>query len=175
MNNCFDIKKTFATALLVLPGILTFCQTAFSLPDDDQQEVAIEGGSLELYPDQGLWIIRENAEGLAHIKQGSMEIFGSEIRLEIVDGELNKANATGTPARFQQQPAVDQAIVHLSGHTLDYDNGTRMLNIDGDAKYSQARDSLNGLHIDYNLDTREVNASGQVQIKILPNRPADQP
>lgn len=178
MNNCIDIKKFGTTLLLIVSGMVCFSQATIALPEDAKQETLIEGGTSELDFARGVYIIRENAEGLAHIKQGSLEIFGSEIRLEIIDGVLKKAVATGTPARFQQQPAIDQAVVFLSGRTLDYDINTRMLNVEGDASYSQDGNTLNGLHIDYHLDTRKVNATASagenVQIVIKPP-PADQP
>ena len=178
MNNCIDINKLCTRVLLTFSGMLVFSQITFALPEDAHQETTIAGGSVELYPDQGLYIIRENAEGLAHIKQGSMEISGSEIRLEITDRILSKATAIGQPARFQQQPTIDQAVVFLSGHNLDYDNSKRLLNIDGEASYTQAGNTLNSLHIDYHLDTRKVNATARegesVQIK-LPPPPAAQP
>ena len=178
MNKCIDMKKICTAFLLVVPGMVIFSPATIALPEDANQEIKIDGGSGGFSPDQGLYIIREDAKGLAHIKQGTMEIFASEIRAEIIDGVLNKATAIGAPARFQQQPAVDQAIIYLSGHSLDYDNSKRTLNIDGEASYSQAGNTLNSLHIDYNLDTGDVNAEAsegeRVQI-VIPPRPADEP
>jgi lipopolysaccharide export system protein LptA len=178
MNNRFGISKICTAVLLMASGLIIFGQNASALPEDANQKASFEGGSLEYFPDQGEVILRENVEGLAHIKQGSMEIFASEIRLVLIDGVVSKATAVGMPARFQQQPALDQAIVYLSGHTLDYDNGSRMLNIDGEATYTQAGNTLNGLHIDYNLDTRKVNAKARegesVQMLITPAS-TDQP
>jgi lipopolysaccharide export system protein LptA len=178
MNACIDIRKTCTTFLLMVSGMLIFSPATNALPEDANQEITIVGGSGGVSPDQGLYIIREDAEGLAHIKQGSMEIFASEIRTEIIDGVLNKATAVGTPARFQQQPTIDQAIIYLSGHTLDYDNSKRMLNIDGEAHYEQAGQTLDGRHIDYNLDTGDANAEANEgeRVKIvIPPPPAAQP
>src|SRR5688500_7429289 len=173
---CIEIRKIFATVLLTCVGMVS--QSTLALPEDANQEIIIEGGSGGFNPDQGLYILNGDAEGLAHVKQGTMEIFGSEIRVEITDGVVTKATAIGSPARFQQQPKVDQAIVHLSGQTLDYDNSKRMLNIDGDAKFSQAGHTVDGPHMDYNLDTGDVNATAsegkRVQI-VVPPRSPDQP
>lgn len=174
MNDRIRIQKISTSILLMASCAFMFGHAVFALPEDAKQEISIEGGTSELNFDQEIYIIREDANGLAHIKQGSMEIFGSEIRLEMVDGVLNKAIATGTPARFQQQPAADQAVVYITGLTLDYDNGTRTLNIDGDASYSQAGNTLNGLHIDYNLDTRQVNAAAGENEKVKIVIPAPQ-
>ena len=88
-----------------------------------------------------------------------MEIFGTEIRIEYKDDMLKRVIATGAPARFQQQPAADQAVIHASGQTLDYDNSRRMLNVDVEAEFNQAGNVLSGHHIDYNLDTRNANAT----------------
>jgi lipopolysaccharide export system protein LptA len=178
MNNCVDIKKNCLAFLLMVSGMFMFSHAASALPDDANQEIQIEGGTSELDLANGLYIIRENAESLAHIKQGSMEIFGSEIRLEIVARVLNKATAIGTPARFQQQPDVDEPMVYISGHTLDYDNSTRLLNIDGEATYTQGDIAVNGLHIDYHLDTREAKTTarpGETVKMIITPASTDQP
>jgi len=177
MNACIDTRKICTGFLLMVSGMLIFSQPINALPDDANQAITIEGGSGGFSPDQGLYIIREDADGLAHIKQGSMEIFASEIRAEIIDGVLTKATAIGMPARFQQQPTIDQAIIYLSGHTLDYDNSKRVLNIDGEASYEQAGKTLDGRHIDYNLDTGDANAEAEQgeRVKIVIPPPAAQP
>jgi lipopolysaccharide export system protein LptA len=177
MISCIDIMKIKASVLFIFLAVIS--RPTLALPDDAEQGIVIEGGASELDFAQGLYVIRENAEGLAHIKQGSLEIFGSEIRVEIVDRRvIKKATATGTPARFQQQPDIDEPIVYISGLTLDYDNNTRMLNIDGEASYRQGKTTLDGLHIDYHLDTRDAHAtadeSGTV-ILVFPPASVEEP
>lgn len=162
MNNCNDDKFISRTVLRVTALALALASSAsFGLPDDQNQQIDIEALSSEINLNQGLYIYRGTDAEPARITQGSMQISGTEIRIERPPGGvLNKVTATGTPARFQQQPEVDQAVVHASGHTLDYDNGERMLNIDGEAELNQEGNVITAQHIDYNLDSRNANATG---------------
>ena len=159
MNNCTGKKSSSGTAVLAFTGVMLLSASVLALPEDQNQQINVEAGSSEINLDQGLYIHRGTDTSPAHITQGSMEIFGTEIRIEYREGALKRVTATGTPARFQQQPAVDQGIIHASGHTLDYDNAKRMLSIDVEAEFNQSGNILSGHHIDYNLDTRSANAS----------------
>ncbi len=147
-------------AALLLAVLLPICATA--LPEDAAQEIVVDAASTELFLDQGLVVYKGTAENPARITQGSLVISGSEIRLERADdGSLEKITATGIPARFEQQPAVDQGVVQASGETLVFDNSARLLTLDVSAEFSQTGNVLTGHHIDYNLDTRRASATSR--------------
>jgi lipopolysaccharide export system protein LptA len=135
---------------------------ALALPEDATQEIVIEAGSSELYLDRGLLIYRGSAGTPARITQGTMVITGEEIRIER-DGErsLKKVTATGKPARFQQQPALDQEVLHVSGETLSFDNVEQTLSVDVQAEFTQADTTLTGHHIDYDLESRSAATTGR--------------
>lgn len=176
MNNCIRIKTIFPRRLAAL--ILSVASSvAFALPDDQNQQIDVEAVSSEINLNEGLYIYRGTDASPARIIQGSMQISGTEIRIERPGGVLAKVTATGAPARFQQQPEVDQAVIHASGHTLDYDTSKRMLNIDGEAQFNQEGNVISAHHIDYNLDTRNANAtsSGESVRMSLPPRAPDTP
>jgi lipopolysaccharide export system protein LptA len=149
-------------AALLLTALLP--AFAFGLPDDAEQQIVVDSLYNELLFDQGLFIYRGTADKPARITQGSLEISGTEIRLEKeTDGSLRKVTVTGTPARFQQQPAVDQDIVHASGLTIVFDNAAQLLTIDESAELSQAGNVLTHQHIEYNLETRSASSSGSAE------------
>jgi lipopolysaccharide export system protein LptA len=151
------VAQLFASLLpaTLLPAL------AFGLPDDAEQLIVVDSLYNELLFDQGLFVYRGTAEQPARITQGSLEISGIEIRLEKAsDGSLRKVTVTGTPARFQQQPAADQEIVHASGLTIVFDNGAQLLTLDESAELSQAGNVLTHQHIEYNLETRSASSSG---------------
>src|SRR5690606_818334 len=109
----------------------------------------------------------------ASVTQGSMMISGLELTVQRGDeGELLKVTASGSPARYQQQPEADQAIVHASGITLTYDNVASMVTADEDARFSQGETVLTGHHIEYNLETRRASfsrsPSEQIRIPLPP-------
>lgn len=150
-----ELRLTALLLTVLLPA------GASALPDDAAQEIVADYSTIELFLDQGLVVYHGDTAKPARITQGSLVIDGNEIRLERSEaGSLKKVTATGSPARFQQQPATDQAVVHASGLTLVFDNDARMLTLDEKAEFSQAGNVLTHQHIEYNLDTRSAAASG---------------
>jgi lipopolysaccharide export system protein LptA len=133
-----------------------------ALPEDDAQEIlSSDYASIELALDEGELVQKAHADRPTCITQGTRVICGAEIRIQRADdGSLRKITSIGTPARFQQQPAANQEVAHFNGQTLVFDNEARLLTIDGDAKFSQGKNELSHQHIEYNLDTRRISATG---------------
>jgi lipopolysaccharide export system protein LptA len=140
-------------AALLAPG-------AFALPEDAQQTLTIQADSSEMFLDRGYFVYRGKPDQYATITQGSMAISGLEIIVERLDGAIAKVTATGAPARFQQQPELNQAVVYASGNTLVFDNVAQLFTADENAEFIQGGDKFNGYHIEYDLSTRSINATG---------------
>ncbi len=156
LHHAPDLRRTL---FFLVAGLLPVC--AFALPEDAQQEISADYSSIDVFMDQGLFVYTGSAEKPTCITQGTLKICGAEIRLERAeDGSLRKVTATGSPARFQQQPAADQELVHASGQTLVFDNVAQLVTADEDAEFSQAGNVLTHQHIEYNIATRRYSASG---------------
>jgi len=175
MNNKLNKVTALAMRIACTLACLAICRPLLALPEDASQPIVVEAGSSELYLDEGLIIHRGSAASPARIIQGSMQIEGAEIRIvRGEDGSLRQVTATGTPARFQQQPAADQELVYASGLTLDYNNNTRVLTLSEQAEFIQAGNTLNGHTIEYDMSSRRANATSndasgnQVQMVITP-------
>lgn len=169
------------------PGI--FRQAAFvalfllsaganALPEDASQQIDIDANSNQVDLDLGLVIYRGTPETPVRVSQGSMLITGTEVRIEMRDGALQRATAIGSPARFQQQPAADKAIVHVSGQTLTFDNAAQVLTADVAVELIQAGYTVNANHIDYDIKAGRANATGspdgeQTRTTIPPQTPAN--
>jgi lipopolysaccharide transport protein LptA len=142
-----------------------------------EQEVLSDFEFIELFPNEGLTILKGAADKPACIDQGTMRICGNEIRLEQADdGSLKKVTATGAPVRFQQQVEADQELSYLSGQVLVFDNTGQLLTVDGDAEFSQAGNVLTHDHIEYDLESGRVSANssndgerGQMMVSPQPN------
>jgi lipopolysaccharide export system protein LptA len=165
-----------ASLIQVLLGCLLWSSAAMALPEDASQPIDVDAESYEGLLDEGLSIFHGTAENPATITQGTMVISGTEIRIERHEGVLQKVTATGTPARYQQQPAADQELVHASGLSLVFDNAAQLLTIDEQAELIQAGDTFNSHHIEYDMQARRVNASGspdgeRVRLTIPPRPP----
>jgi lipopolysaccharide export system protein LptA len=132
---------------------------ALALPEDRQQPLQVVSDSYEAFLDRGVFVYRGTP---AVATQGTMKISGLEITVERrEDGVFTKVTATGMPARFQEQPEADQAIVHVSGNTLVFDNTAQLITADGNAESVQAGNTLSGSHIQYNIQTRTATANAR--------------
>lgn len=157
INSC--VPRSVGRLVLALSGM--FISTLLSaLPEDATQPIVVESGSSEIYLGEGLIIHRGSPDKPARITQGSIKIEGTEIRIEQgSDGALRLLTASGTPARFQQQPEADQEIVYANGLTLSFDNDTQILTLAEEAEFIQAGNTLSGQLIEYDMNARRANAS----------------
>ncbi len=145
---------------LLLTGLCFLPVVAAGLPDDADQPFIISASSNEIMFDQGIAIYYGDENQPAEISQGSLRIRGQQITVERSDGILQSVTASGSPARFQQQPALDQAVVHGSGENLSYDNVRRLVAIEGNAELSQAGNIITGERIEYDIAARRASAQG---------------
>ena len=151
---------TARRASLVLTATLLVSSFAWGLPEDEQQPLEIQSSSNEMFLDLGYFIYRGTQAQPAVATQGSMKISGVEIIVERGADGIAKVTATGSPARFQQQPEANQAIVHARGKVLVFDNVSRLVTADEEAEFDQGGNTLSGHHIEYDMQTRRVSASG---------------
>lgn len=142
--------------VLLLLGLIP--ATAGALPDDREQPIEIDALSSETLLDEGLTIYYGSSEDPAVITQGSMRIAGEEITVKRADGRVEAITVTGAPARFEQQPAVDEAVIQGSGRTVTYDRAAQLLTIEEDARLMQAGNTLNGYHVEYDMAANRVDA-----------------
>lgn len=142
--------------VLILLGLLP--ASAGALPDDREQPINIDASSYEVFMDEGLTIYYGSEEEPAVLTQGSMRIAGEEITTKSADRVVQVITVTGTPARFEQQPAVDEAVVHGSGRTVTYDSTAQLLTIEEGASLKQGGNTLNGYHVEYDMEANRVNA-----------------
>jgi lipopolysaccharide transport protein LptA len=142
--------------LVALSCALPIC--SYALPEDDAQQIASgDYASLEYSLDTGEMVQKAHAGQTTCITQGSREICGVEIRIELTENDvLKKVTATGMPARFAVQPEANQEVAHFAGRTLVFDNEARLLTIDGDAEFSQGNTAMSHEHIEYDLNTRNI-------------------
>jgi lipopolysaccharide export system protein LptA len=134
---------------------------AYALPEDAEQPIDVDADRTEMFLNEGLIVYTGAQNAPACITQGTLKICGGEIRLRRADnGDLEEVTATGTPARFQQQPAADQELMQASGAKLVFDNVAQLITADGDAEFSQSGNVINHQHIEYDIEARHASASG---------------
>ncbi len=157
-------------SLLASFGLLA--DFAYALPDDQQQPIRVTANSA----------IQENNtvtyRGNVIIVQGSVRIEADQVVIYHEKGKLQKAVATGKPARFQQQPDVDGGLITGSATTLIYHNSDQRVELLQDALVDRDKSTVKSDRIEYLLpsktvraDTSPNNASSRVEMILQPNQP----
>lgn len=130
-----------------------------ALPEDATAPINIDADSFSGSLEGGWSTLKRNGANPARVSQGSLVIEGVEIRIFSENGEVQSVIATGNPARFQQQPATDKPVIKGSGMEIRLDNRTRLLSLKEDVELNQNDIIYTGTHIDYNLDSRQLDGT----------------
>ena len=136
--------KRHLTISVLTALILPYAGDALSLPGDEEQEIIINADHNEFFLEEGREkvIYYGSEEQPAAFRQGSLRISGTRVTIERLDGMVSRVTSTGRPARFQQRPAPDQAIVYAQGLDLIFDNANNTVTMEGEGELEQA-----GLHV----------------------------
>lgn len=165
--------------LLLAAGLLLGA-TAAALPEDAQQPMELDWNDVEYGLDDGLIIMYGSDAEPASIRQGSMLITGTEIRIERNAEGVTRVVATGRPARFAQQLEAGQDPLRASGLTMVFDNPGQTLTIDEQVEVQHLGVQTQTHHFEYNLATRRFRSSRdpdgeQARIVVPPATPDGQP
>lgn len=154
MDNC---NMTGKRTSVIIPGLaLLVALPVAALPEDSQQPIHGTYDNSLLLLDEGIQVFYGKQDAPAQITQGTLKITGQEITIERQDGEVRKVTVSGSPAHYQQQPAVDQPIVTAEGDTLVLDYEAQQLSADGSVRFTQGKNLWTGCHVDYDIDTRRL-------------------
>ncbi len=146
---------------LIFIGFSLSSISSIALPGDlDQDMVTSCPARSESFLDQGLEICRGTTDQPAEINQGSLKLSGMEIRIERVEGNISTITVSGSPAAFQQQPQIEQAIVYASGSSIILNNETQIIIIQGNAAFSQEGTiDTTAERIEYDIVNRKLDAT----------------
>lgn len=146
---------------ILLITSLSISNISLALPGDLEQDMITTcPARSESFLDQGLEICRGTSDEPAQISQGSLKLSGLEFRIEREQGFIRTITATGSPATFQQQPEIDQAIAYATGATIIFNNETRIIIIQGDAAFSQEGTiNTTAERIEYDITNRKLDAT----------------
>lgn len=138
--------------LLVIPGAI------IAKTSDAEQPIYIEADQVEIRDREGLSIYRGNV----HIAQGTLRIYGNEIRIRTTDQGMQKVNISGKPATFFQLTDLNEEI-SAQGEEMEYQSKTGLLILDRDAVLVQRDNRFTSAHIVYNTQTNVVKAGADNQ------------
>ncbi len=142
-----------------------------ALQSDREQPIDLEADSAEIDDKRGVSIYTGHVE----ITQGSMHIRADKLVVEQHRGKGTRLIATGRPMHFRQLPAPGKPPVR--GHALraEYDTGSELLILSGNAVLQQGKDRFANDRIVYDRVKgvvragRSAKGKTRVRITIDPN------
>ena len=127
------LQKPFALMTLLLCSTVFFTDEVHALPDDQYQPIEIQADSAIRHEKDGL----TTYQGNVFMKQGSLQVEADTITVTNVSNSATRLLATGKPARFQQQPSPDKALVHASANVINYELDSGRIELNGEALLTQ--------------------------------------
>ncbi|WP_407352416.1 lipopolysaccharide transport periplasmic protein LptA [Luteimonas sp. R10] len=112
------------------------------------------------------------------ITQGTLDIRADRSEIHSRNGDISRAVLTGSPAVMRQE-LDDGSPMTARARKIDYDMGTEVVVLTGDAFVEQPRGSMKSERIVYNMQTGQVesggNNAGRVQMRIQPRNRSQTP
>lgn len=144
-------------ALVITALLAGYSASSLALPSDKDE--TIRGSADNLTVDQKNGVATYT--GSVKIQQGSLMISADSIVIHTnPDSSVEKMIATGSPARFQQQPEKDQSVVTAAAKQITYTPNNEHLVLIEEASVEQNGAVMSGPHIDYDLVKEVMKAAG---------------
>ncbi|WP_372693781.1 lipopolysaccharide transport periplasmic protein LptA [Immundisolibacter sp.] len=143
-------RRLFGVALLCI------APTTIALESDRKQPIYIDADRVELDEAKGL----NTYSGSVVVVQGTMQINADRLVIHTADRKPTRYVATGTPARYKQQPNPDEGDVVGTGNTIEYRVSEKKLYLRGDAHITRQGDVFQGDRLVYDTARDLVSGSG---------------
>lgn len=118
--------------------------------------------------ENNLWIFRGNVV----IESGATRAWCDQAKVQFRDHQMQSAELTGTPARFEQRRSQDAGLAEGHAQVIEYDLAGGTIRMLGEAWLSDGANEVSGSRIAYDLGREYIIAdgdeSGQVRMKIIP-------
>ncbi|PIE38569.1 MAG: lipopolysaccharide transport periplasmic protein LptA [Gammaproteobacteria bacterium] len=173
-----SLKAACVVGIIALATI--YNQQTHALPEDRQQAIRISADEAVRDEKRGLTIYKGNVR----MNQGTLQIAADKITVTDTEGRAQTIVAQGKPAKLQQRPAADQAILYAQARRIEYQNNTGKVRLLRQARIEQDGSKVTGNSIDYDINEHIVkakagsNGSGRVEVVIPPhliNNPEGKP
>lgn len=139
--------------LLMLPAL------AMAAPVAPRQAAAPTQGTVEVRADQATFDQKAGTgvyQGHAELIQGQRHLYANVIRLFTKNNKLVRVEATGKPVHMVEGDQFD-----ATADKLVYNLDTHKLTLTGNAHIKHDGSTFDGARVEYNLNTKRVDASGE--------------
>ena len=163
-------------AALLLAGAALLPPAAQALPGDREQPIAVEADRAVRDEKAGETIY----SGDVRLVQGSLVIEADTLTIYHSRDLAERVVAVGEPARMQQQPEVEEAVIHAAARRITYFTAEERVVLVKDAEVEQDGATVRGERIVYLIRERLVRAdasrSGGERVQVvIPPRLATEP
>jgi lipopolysaccharide export system protein LptA len=148
---------------------------AWPLSSDRNQPINIEADSATLNESSGISTYRGNV----HLRQGTLQLHGDNMTVQMRDDRIDKVVLTGNPATYVQTPDDAEEDQHAEAGRIEYYAGeNRMILLDNARIWQSGMDQFSSDRIVYNLADNTVKAGGgsssdRVRITLQPRKSDD--
>ena len=142
--------------LLLMSLALTLSLPAWALKSDRDQPADIEADNTEIDFRTGVRTLTGNVL----IVQGTLRLKADKLVGQYTKGELTKATAWGSPARFKQRPDGKPDDVEGAAKKIVVDYASNTLTLFGKASLKQGENTARGDTITYNMATDKLQIKG---------------
>jgi lipopolysaccharide export system protein LptA len=150
------VKQTF-TGIVFFAITLTYgmISPAYSLESDRYSPINIQANHAELSEANGMAIYT----GKVELSQGSLRIQCDTLTVYTQSGAVNKVEANGQPARYQQQLDNNEPNVQAEALSIVYLPADEKVILKQNAKLLQSNNVFEGDLIEYDLHQQRLSAS----------------
>jgi len=159
-------------------GLVSAClylPQAQALPGDRDQPIRGEADNLVVDQKNGI----ATYTGSVKLQQGSLVISADTIVVHTrPDSSVEKVIASGSPARFQQQPNKDQQVITATAGKITYTPDQEHLLLVEDAAIEQDGQVMKAPRIDYDLIKEVLKAKQENGARVdifIPTKPDSKP
>ena len=154
-NNWHAVAAAALLAALLGPAV----DVAHALPDDAEQPIKITADQAMRDEKEGITVYKGNVR----MSQGSLQLEADKVTIFRIVEEADRIVAVGQPARMEQQPSVDEAIVKARAGVIEYLQLEERVKLREDARLEQDGSIFTGEYIDYQLAKQRVRATSDTE------------
>lgn len=162
------ILRRMALLLVFVPAM------AQGLSSDRNQPITIEADRATLNEKDGSSIY----EGNVHLQQGTLNLRGNRMTVQIADDEIEEIVLTGQPASYRQRPDGRDTDQHAEAGRIEYHAADeRLILLDNARVWQSGAEEFRSERIVYNIKKNTVSAGGsagdRVRITLQPKQRPD--
>lgn len=156
-------RRGNAPLTVLAATLLLAVGNAVALPEDREQPIHITANKALRDEKQGFTVY----EGQVRMQQGSLRIAARRITVFHQVEEADRILAEGNPARMQQQPEANEALMKARADTIEYFKGEERVLLRSNATIEQDGSKVTGESIEYFIDKQLIRAdSGEKQVEV---------